>query len=655
MMKKIMLLSAAVLLMCTSAAAQLKLAPVFTDNAVFQQGVPIPVWGKAAPGAVVSVCFAGEQVRTICGGDGNWELRLSPCESSFEPRSLVVSCGDERMVCDNILVGEVWFASGQSNMDYRVGWQIKDMDREIADADLPALRFFETRQESKPEPSDDLTDSRWEVCTPQSVGSCSAVAYFFAKNLHVDRKVPVGIIVSALGATRIESWMSRESLATVPGYRRHVENYDIDQQKWERIIARINKANNERGAMADTTSVGLRSGVPTVEYNDSKWAKSVFPLRVGEIGYPGYWGMLWVRREIVLPREFDPAQECRLCLPVGATGDKVYLNGVEVARNLSYNADKTFVVPGGVLRPGKNILSANLFITWGVGGVGTDETDCCLLLQDGRKINLTKGVWRHSNTVEPSLPPYEDCSNYMGVNFNGMVKPVIPYAIRGFLWYQGEANSLEAAGYPQLQAALIDDWRIRWRQGYLPFLYVQLANYCPAPANPVSHDDWAEFRDAQTAALFLSHNVGMACAIDIGETEDIHPKNKQEVGRRLYLIAKARVYEAGSDVEYSGPMLESASLENGTIRVKFRHARGLHGISGNGHAGSFAVGDAKNRFVWAEAAIDGEEVVVRVPRGCKPVRLQYAWSCNPPSTLYNGAGLPAVPFNIGIAKDNKKH
>lgn len=649
-MKKTILLFLALILSYVGASAQLKLAPAFTDNAVFQQGIPVPVWGEATPGSEVTVCFAGKELCTTADETGCWMLRLPAQTASFDPHELVVTCGDQRVVCRNILIGEVWFASGQSNMDFRVGWGIKEMEREKAEADFPAIRFFETRQESKPEPSQALTDSRWEVCTPQSVGNCSAVAYFFAKNLHADKKVPVGVIVSALGATRIESWMSREALGTVPGYRRHVENYDIDERKWEQLIARINKANNERGAIADTTSVGLRAGVTTLEYDDRKWAKHTFPLRVSEMGYPGYWGMVWVRREILLPKNFDPAKECRLELPAGATGDKIYINGIYMTRDLSYKTDKSFVVAGGTLRPGRNILSALLFITWGVGGIGTDDTECCLELNDGRRIDLKKGVWRHSNKIEPPLPPYEDCSNYMGVNFNGMVNPLIPYAIRGFLWYQGEANSLEAKSYPPLQAALIADWRVRWQQGYLPFLFVQLANYCPAPVNPVTHDDWAEFRDAQTASLELSQNTGMACAIDIGETEDIHPRNKQEVGRRLYLIAKGRVYEPGSGIECSGALVESARIEGSAIRVRFRHAQGLRGVAGNDSVGSFAVGDDKGRYVWVEAVVEGDQVVVKIPRGCKPVRLQYAWSCNPPSTLYNEAGLPTIPFNIEITK-----
>lgn len=650
MMKKSILLLVAALCAVTAVRAGLRLAPVFTDHAVVQQGVALPVWGDAAPGAVVTVGFAGAEVAATAGADGRWSLFLPPQTGGFEPHELRVQSGNEQLVCRDVLVGEVWFASGQSNMDFRVGWQIKDMEREVAAADLPAVRFFATRQESKPEPSRELSGSRWEVCTPQSVGNCSAVAYFFAKNLHRDRKVPVGVIVSALGATRIESWMSREALGTVPGYRKHVENYDIDQQKWEQIVARINKANNERGTRADTTSAGLRAGVHTGHFDDRKWGKTLFPLRVDKMGYPGYWGMIWVRREIVLPKQFDATQECRLWLPVGASGDKVYINGTEVARSLSYSTDKTVVVKPGVLQPGRNILAANLFVTWGVGGIGTEASECWLQTADGRKTDLTQGSWRHSNTVEPPLPPYEDCSNYMGVNFNGMVNPLIPYAIRGFLWYQGEANSLEAPAYPPLQAALIDDWRVRWGQGYLPFLYVQLANYCPAPTQPVSGDAWAEFRDAQTAALSLSQNVGMACAIDIGETDDIHPRNKQEVGRRLYLIAKAQVYEPHLGLEYSGPIFDGATLEAGTIRVRYTHAEGLRGVSPSEAVGSFAVGDEKGRFVWAEARIEGDQVVVTIPKGCKPVRLQYAWSCNPPSTLYNGAGLPAVPFNIEIPK-----
>jgi len=628
--------------------SQLRVASVFTDNAVLQQNVAIPVWGDADPWSHVTVSFGEITVTSVADSIGEWKLYLPPFAASFEPRSMCISSNGQQINFNNILVGEVWFASGQSNMDFRVGWKVKDMEREIVGADLPGIRYFPTKQESRPSPQRFTSESGWQVCSPATIANCSAVAYFFAKNLHAEQKVPVGIIISALGATCIESWMSREALATVPGYKQKVAENDIDQRQWDSIVAEVNKANNDRWQIADTTATGERLGIPTLQYDDGKWETMKFPLRVEDMKYFGYWGMVWVRKVFTVPLNFDVMQQWRLHIPIGASGDRIYLNGKQIFKNISYNEDKNIVLEKGLIQPGKNVISANLFITWGVGGIGTDQSECYLLAGNGQKINLTEGVWSHSNRIEPALPPYRDYTNYMGVNFNGMVSPVIPYAIRGFLWYQGEANSLEAGSYAALQAAMINDWRIWWQQGYLPFLYVQLANYRPRSKDPMAHDDWAEFRDAQTAALDLSQHVGMACAIDIGEAEDIHPRNKQEVGRRLYLIAKAKVYQNHLNTEFSGPMVVRAARENDHIRINFSHASGLHHTSGMTEC--FAIGDAEGRLMWATAHIEEDAVLVKIPPGFKPVMVQYAWGNNPVSPLYNNAGLPTVPFKIKLTK-----
>lgn len=649
-MKKIVLFFICLVLSAQCLDAKLVLASGFTDNAVLQQNKPIAIWGESDPGSTVEVTLGDARVGGIAGEDGKWLLYLPARKGGYTEYQLNVTNGKDSITLDNILIGEVWLASGQSNMDYRFGWNIKNMEQEMKDADLPAIRYFETWFNSKPDAVDYVAGAKWEVCSPETVGGCSAVAFFFAKNLHLDQDVPVGIIVSAIGATRLESWISRDALATVPGYRQHVENWDFDQQKWDAMVVRINKANQDRGAIADTSSVGLRTGVTKLEYNDKKWGKMMFPCRVADMGYPGYWGMVWVRKTIDLPSDFNPDQKVYFHLPVGATGDKIYLNGEYVKRDLSYTQDKSFYLEKNALRPGKNILAVNMFITWGVGGIGTNEDDCYLQLENGSKIDLTKGWWRHSNKIEPALPPYEDCSGYMSVNFNGMIHPFIPYSIRGFLWYQGEANSLEASSYAGLQAALVEDWRVRFKQGYLPFLYVQLANYCPAPEEPQVYDDWSAFRNAQTDALYLSENVGMACTIDVGETNDIHPKNKQDVGKRLYLIAKAKVYEPDSDTEYSGPMMKSVKRQGNEIVVTYSHANGLYSKSGNDKVTSFALQDAKNKIVWAEAGVRGETVVVKIPKGFKPVKIQYAYGNNPQSPLYNSAELPAVPFKVDIPR-----
>lgn len=294
------------------------------------------------------------------------------------------------------------------------------------------------------------------------------------------------------------------------------------------------------------------------------------------------------------------------------------------------------------------MLFALLYITWGTGGIGKEQTPCYLETADGKRYDLRTEAWRYHAKIEPPVPPYEDYTNHLGVNFNGMVNPFIPYAIRGFIWYQGEANVSQEGLYPTLQAAMVDDWRVRWQQGYLPFLYVQLANFQPRPDAPVRYDAWAAFRDAQTAALSAIPCSGMACTIDIGDAEDIHPRNKQDVAHRLYGIARARIYAPDSATVCEGPMFEKADVAGDRIRISFKHAQGLHGVEGDSRLKGFAVEGRDGELHWAEASVEGETVVVRIPEGVAPVRVQYAWSCNPEVSLYNGAGLPALPFYVSV-------
>lgn len=645
-MKKIVLTCAAFLFGWVCRSAELVLAPPFTDHAVFQRDVPLPVWGHARPGAEVTVRFGRSESTIRCDAAGRWEVRLPAQTAGFEPRELTVRCEEEEIRCRDILVGEVWFASGQSNMDFRMRSGVKDMERELAGADWPSIRFFETPQKSRFAPSGNVAGGRWEVCTPESVGNCSAVAYFFARNIHLEEQVPVGVIVSALGATRIESWMSREALATIPRYREQIESDDMDQQGWDAFVERVDRLNEERWIIADTMSTGLRAGVHEPGFDDRSWKSTALPLRAENLGMSGYWGMLWVRRTVTLPEDFDTRQACRLCLPVDASGDRIYVNGKEVMHNLSYAADKTVPIEAGLLHPGDNVLSALLYITWGTGGIGKRQTPCYLETAGGDRFDLKEGAWRYNREIEPPVPPYEDYTNHLSVNFNGMVHPFIPYAIRGFIWYQGEANVSQEALYPTLQAAMVEDWRIRWRLGYLPFLYVQLANFQPRPDAPVRYDAWAAFRDAQTGALSGIPHSGMACTIDIGDAEDIHPRNKQDVAHRLYQIARAKVYAPESRTVCSGPMFDGLSVEGNRIRIRFRNASGLCGIGESPSLEGFAVEDRGGRLHRAGARIEEGEVVVELPEGVDPVRIQYAWSCNPPSPLYNAAGLPAVPFNV---------
>jgi sialate O-acetylesterase len=629
------------LLISGSVGAQLKVAGIFGDNAVVQQGISVPVWGKANAGALVEVSFAGMDSKTFADSDGNWLLRLSPMKADGKRYELVVKCGAEKVVYNNILVGEVWLASGQSNMQFKVGDGVLNMEEEIAKADFPDIRFFPVETVTSVQPMKDIPQKSWKICTSENVKVFSAVAYFFARSLYMDRKVPVGIIVAARGATNLETWMSRDRLATHPDFKEAMSKFDTDTAHWNEKILRSQQAENDREKVANSSTIGLDQQVNTLKYSDTAWVKTTFPFNMAKMGYPGFWGLVWIRKTIDIPAK-SANKSWTLSLPIKDQNDRIYLNGKEIAQGVSKLKSKDVLIPAGIIKKGKNLLAVRMYVHWGSAEIGNDQNDCYLLAKDNEKISLD-GEWSHNNKIEPPVAQWQDFYNTSTVNFNGMVSPVIPYGIKGFLWYQGENNAGRGKQYAELQPMMIDDWRVRWGLGYLPFLYVQLANYMERSLTPKQTDNWADFRDNQTTTLIRSVNTAMACAIDIGDANDIHPKNKQEVGRRLYLAAKAKAY--GSAETYCGPMFKSATQEGSSVRIAFDFAPNGFKTKNNEPVKGFALADETGKWVWAEALISGKEIVVNSTQIIHPVSIQYAWQSNPECNLYNAEGLPAVPFN----------
>lgn len=618
--------------------SQLSLPKVFGSNMVLQRDIQIPVWGNASPGATVIATLGNIKATAKADGKGKWIVRF-PKFKAGGPYTLKISeqgKPETSIELNDVLIGDVWVASGQSNMEWQVQ-QAKDAAKEIANANYPQIRFLVVEQDKQLKPQSDIRGGSWKICDSVNVKNNSAVAYYFARKIHVDQNVPVGIIQSAWGGTPVEAWTSREMLLTSPISREKTLSNDTlsfdkedliaDSLSWVRIWNIVYNPQNNADKI-----------IPASEYNDVNWTAIEMPNVLKDFGIGYYEGMVWLRKKISLPESFS-GKDITLNLGHPEMNYSLYFNGQEICKNIWYsNATHSYTIPASLLRSGENTIALRLAMMWGGGGLNQPEED--LYLTDGSsKISLA-GKWLYKKDIETAFPKILNYQYYPTVLFNGMINPIIPYGIKGFIWYQGESNAGAAYDYRKLFPMLITDWRQRWQQGNLPFLFVQLANYMKTKPLP-GESEWAELREAQTLTLSLP-NTGMACSIDIGEGNDIHPKNKQDVGYRLALQANKIVYK--QNVIASGPQYKSYKIEGDHIRISFvNNGTALETKDGKEIIG-FSIAGADKKFHWAKATIKGNEILVSSAEVKKPVAVRYAWADNPECNLINAEGLPAVPF-----------
>ncbi|MBC9932721.1 sialate O-acetylesterase [Chitinophaga qingshengii] len=612
--------------------AQITMPKVFGDSMVLQREQPIPVWGQASPGTPVTGTLGAAYAKTVTGKDGKWMLRF-PAAKAGGPYTLKVSGGNVAIEFKNVLIGDVWLASGQSNMEWPVK-DAKDAAKEIAASNWPQIRFLVVKQRKSLTPQQDITDEKWKACDPATTGNFSAVAYYFARKVHQEQGIPVGIIQSTWGGTPVEAWTGREGLLASPITRARVlandtlEVADFVQDSlnlvrfWDIIYHPQNNAAQE---------------VPADTFNDAAWPQVQMPALVGDFGGP-YEGIVWMRKKIGLPASFaGKALTVELGHP--EMNYSLYVNGHEICKTVwSASPFHHYTVPAAMLKSGENVIALRIAMLWGGGGLNPPADS--IYVTDGTTRVSLAGTWRYQKDAETPAPHIRNYQCYPAVLYNAMIHPLIPYAIKGVIWYQGEANEYAAFDYRQLFPGLIKDWRIRWTQGNFPFLYVQLANFKKIKPEP-SESEWAEVREAQ--AMTLSQpNTGMACIIDLGEAGNIHPANKQEVGRRLTLVAGKQVYHRQGIA--SGPAFAGFKKEPHRIRIRFTNTgAGLTVRDGHALTG-FAIAGEDKRFYWANAVIEGNEVVVSSEQVLTPTAVRYAWADNPVCNLVNSAGLPAIPF-----------
>ncbi|MBN2180890.1 MAG: hypothetical protein JW715_03165 [Sedimentisphaerales bacterium] len=636
----------------TPSESALKLPALFSDHMVLQQKLNCPVWGWAGDGTPVTVEINGQKVKTTAR-DGRWQVRLPALEAGG-PYTLTVRTPGRTIELKDVLVGEVWVCSGQSNMEWPVETS-NNAQAEIAAAKYPNMRLFTVEKATSSEPLQDVT-GHWVLCTPETVGDFSAVGYFFGRDLLKSGIKPVGLIDTTWGGTPAEAWTSTEALKSnqefAPILARDADSKRIQAQLLEKYGAKLmTDERNTDVIMADTTA--LKKGWAKVDADLSEWETMELPILWENAGL-SLDGVVWFRREITIPQAWA-GRDLTLKLSTIDDIDLTYFNGTQIGRTFfdtptPWMAPRIYTVPGNLVRAGKNVIAVRVLDNQGGGGIYPSNTPMQIGPGDGANPIDLSGPWNYR--IERIMALGSGQQNSPARLYNAMLAPLVPYGIKGAIWYQGESNADRAYQYRKLFAAMIRDWRRAWNIGDFPFYFVQLANYMQRKAEP-ENSAWAELREAQQMTLSLPH-TGMAVIIDVGNPNDIHPRDKQTVGKRLALIAQAKDY--GRNVEYSGPVYSSMAVEDGRIRLNFEHAdSGL--VAKDGPLTGFAIAGADRKFHWADASIEGKTIVVKSDKVAVPVAVRYAWADNPACNLYNGAGLPASPFRTdnwpGITVNNK--
>lgn len=618
--------------------ANVKPARIFSSNMVLQQGQENPVWGWADKGEKITITFAGKTIKTKADKNGKWSAKL-PSMDYGGPHNMVLK-GKNTIEFDNILIGEVWICSGQSNMEFVVNSAI-NAKTEIAAANYPNIRFFTISQKIAQVPAADLDKGQWDVCSPQTVASFSAVAYFFGRHLNQELKVPVGLIHTSWGGTVAETWTSAQTIENDPDFKdklKELASFDLTkyrEYKMEAIKAKLNEVPTKDAGMVDGVAVYADQAM-----NDADWVE-MDPANLWEdSSYPPIDGIAWYRKTITLTAD-QAKQATEIHLGMIDDNDNTWINGVKIGTTRGYNEFRVYAIPANTLKAGKNVIAIRVEDNGGGGGMYGPSAEKYLLAGDQR-ISLAD-QWKFKITEARVGSAQLGPNDYPTLLFNGMLNPVIPYGIKGAIWYQGEANTSRAKQYQRIFPNLIKDWRTHWNQGDFSFLYVSLANYMEAPKQPVE-SDWAELREAQTKTLSLP-NTGMALAIDLGVANDIHPKNKQDVGKRLALSALKTTY--GKNIVHSGPMYQSVQFEGNKAIISFTETgSGLMVKDKYGYINGFSIAGADRKFVWAKASVTADnKVVVSSDEIKNPVAVRYGWANNPDDlNLYNKEGLPTNPF-----------
>ncbi|WP_101925082.1 MULTISPECIES: sialate O-acetylesterase [Luteimonas] len=623
------------------------LHPLFQDHAVLQRDEPIRIWGEATPRASVEITLGRQQRRARADAGGRWQVEL-PALPAGGPHRLQARAGDVTRTVDDVLIGDVWLCSGQSNMELQV-WRSLDARAEIAGADSDTIRLLTVPQAGHPAPQARFgAETRWHTVTPDSIRDFSAACYYFARELQKTVDVPMGLVNAAWGGSRIQAWTSADALRAGGGLDAELDVLALYADAPDAAVARWGQvwtgwwrqrpciAADDRPWEGDASGADWRDAPRTL----GAWE------RWGVPALAAFDGMLWYGTAVTLTHA-QAAQPATLVLGPADEMDTTWVNGQAVGSTYGAGTPRTYALPDGLLRAGDNHIVVNVLDTYREGGLAGPASAHALKFAGGSTVPLDGG-WRYRvvpNAVgSPPRAPWQSAAG-LSTLYNGMIAPLSGMRLRGMLWYQGESNTFEADAYAGLLRGLRDDWRARFDDPDLPFLVVQLANY-GTPASAPGDSDWAALRDAQRAVATDPHSA-LAVTIDIGDRYDIHPANKQVLGKRLARAARQAVY--GERIAPSGPVPQQARREGDDVVVTFADVEGglfVHGAAGPVGFELCGAGGDGCRFV--DARVEGNRVRLRADAGPTPVRVRYAWADAPLVNLFDAADQPAGPFDIEI-------
>jgi sialate O-acetylesterase len=635
--------------------ADVKLPRLVSNGMVLQQDESIKIWGWADENEKISIRFLDKEYNTSANKNGDWEV-IIPEQKAGGPYNMKIE-GNNTIHIENILIGEVWVCSGQSNMElpiYRVAVNYPGL---VENSHNPLIRHFAVNTTyAFKEKSKDFLSGEWLESNTENVKNFSAVGYFFAKSLFEKYQVPIGLIRIAVGGSPAEAWLSEETLVNYPKYYNLLQKYK-DAAVIDSIKAKDAASINNWNRNIDLNDIGLKSVIKwfNIDYNTKDWKtttipgywhKNLFVLNESEqhmnvTGTGNVNGVVWFKKEVDVPANLIN-KDAMAVLGAIVDRDEVYLNGKLIGSTGYQYPPRRYQIPSNLLKAGKNTIVVRVVSNTGRGGFVPDKFYGLTLGKDTIKLN---GDWQYQLGYQSKpMPGGQITFHYQPASlFNAMVAPLLNYKFKGVIWYQGESNTSNPQEYAQLFKDVILDWRKFINNKEFPFLFVQLANFMD-PSDAPLESKWAEVREVQRKTLSVP-STGMAVAIDIGEWNDIHPLNKKDVGDRLSLNAQKLAYKE-NNVVYSGPIYQSMKIKKDKIILKFDLLGSKFLVKEDQKLKQFSIAGTDKNFVRAEAKIKGNKVIVSSSEIKNPKTVRYAWADNPVgANLYNKEGLPSSPFS----------